>query len=1543
MEEVGEFTTVRPTLKELYLVLFDGEDAFLGEIISFDQEDTQVVYLKNKKTSKEYPLLLDGETLLHTTDSYKILDIERVIPFDLDILTKDPIQSQKMLTEDIIQDSDIGLNEIKESEKVYTQIELREDIISSLIHSFDAYDNYQVIQSLTDCVDSIVDLVNVEEEMMYLYNVKQNALLPKWITPIVDNPLTIYRDVDTLVDFIDSRRVGGISFNDSIQSALNDQRAVESSLSETGFYTTNVRKYYRNCLTSDSCMSFYGNYQYDMRNNKKDNILIFDGDKNVYHTADNLNIVGLLYIPNNLLYHTLDIHIDLLTMGEKSLLNKIKGYNSYNPIKRHPIFTKRMGEFEELTDLDQVIQYTIPNRIDKVDFDASIREITPSIQQLMDSMPEALSTKLLNYKDFRTTYIQYNINPYKLVSDDITLINKLIEKNVTNYIETTPTLHKINVKNYQSILTTKQKIQTALDIILSMVNISVRNEYLKKFMDQYCRNPQANEDPSWLYNVYTDEKILCRHYQLQSIYHTDRSAFETMITVYGKYPEDGVIHCKNCGEYLCNEDYSEFDGFRDEQPIMMREVMEKDVNLLDNFKEADILLVQQLATVIGVKLRDEDVEHILEVYKSFNSDLLAEERYKQQNITSKHPFIKTLKKKHSKAPKKEQKKLIANDVKAFQSYLRDTNKMISLMAVVILVIHTSVPAYKQTSKTVLLEFNNEDVSYNIKYLDYYIHKVSKLIRLYPDDKIWSHLSQLLGEAKQYGTPTCSAQVMNLLHYVVSPLYPKLQDRVNTYKTFIYSSNQVYVNYEWSLFKPLEKSLLSSNVNNFLIEQDSKFKEYYILDYNSHPVENISLIRPLTSKDEGVHTQLGLDVSEILVNQSFLRLLSLSISNYGVYKGRSDIIDLHTDRFLETIDRKREVEAIFKKHGWGSSLVSGSISFKKLRNKIIPEIVKLYLNNTTELMPCYEDESLCNQFIHIYVNNYDLHMVKTESKRIYNYIPFTVFPTGKFDSMSDDFKDKLFKRYCKDPSGKIIKRFLTPSYLGKYLLHLDKDLEEDPSNIYEQPLTGDSASFKEILQAIQSHLPEYLYVKPSIVDLERFTESMHYKKQIEQRILQQLEANKYYGMNKDHEIVVNLTKLLAEDNSNPGLVKRELNRSFSLLDYTPYVEGWSTFIANYRDKKMIQRFESIFINTTTNINISSEEREQLQGDGFRYRNVRESDVSKIFDVFLTNRLNVKDCKMYLYSIRTVLSKLSNAYRPPTAVTSTWKLTKHYTGVFSEYLDTNSLLLHRDLFNRNPKHRGFMAYDKKPLFSCLYTYISDYLGDLDQFTIHTSQYLSPELELMLMKYILMFTLYKLVEFTMKIKDGETGDELLSTVESKFIEMGEEFNRYDTVEILERFLMDIIVNMLETHYDSNWLSSNRNVEDLSQRLSKQKEKEKQQLIQNLDTMSDEKRASTVELQNIGVLSMYHQAMASNESRIIDEYSTFDEGDDLIDNKEVVDAAVSVSTGEIVESAQPSVEIPQTDEGYYNNEDFDEDGVMGDEMQEFTHEDLLDNEFNV
>ena len=75
----------------------------------------------------------------------------------------------------------------------------------------------------------------------------------------------------------------------------------------------------------------------------------------------------------------------------------------------------------------------------------------------------------------------------------------------------------------------------------------------------------------------------------------------------------------------------------------------------------------------------------------------------------------------------------------------------------------------------------------------------------------------------------------------------------------------------------------------------------------------------------------------------------------------------------------------------------------------------------------------------------------------------------------------------------------------------------------------------------------------------------------------------------------------------------------------------------------------------------------------------------------------------------------------------------------------------------------------------------------------------------------------------------------------------------------------------------------------------------------------------------------------------TSIDEGYDEIDNKEVVDAAVSISTGEIQKRDTSVLSVVQ-EEGYYNENDFDEDGVMGDEMQKLGNaEDLFDNDFNV
>ena len=91
-------------------------------------------------------------------------------------------------------------------------------------------------------------------------------------------------------------------------------------------------------------------------------------------------------------------------------------------------------------------------------------------------------------------------------------------------------------------------------------------------------------------------------------------------------------------------------------------------------------------------------------------------------------------------------------------------------------------------------------------------------------------------------------------------------------------------------------------------------------------------------------------------------------------------------------------AIFKKYKWESTSKTGGLSYKTLRTKIIPEIISTYLKIDTDLSPCFSNEKVCNQFIHTNVNNYDLHLLKSKAKRIYNYKPFIVYPQGSFEEL-----------------------------------------------------------------------------------------------------------------------------------------------------------------------------------------------------------------------------------------------------------------------------------------------------------------------------------------------------------------------------------------------------------------------------------------------------------------------------------------------------------------------------------------------------------------
>ena len=62
-----------------------------------------------------------------------------------------------------------------------------------------------------------------------------------------------------------------------------------------------------------------------------------------------------------------------------------------------------------------------------------------------------------------------------------------------------------------------------------------------------------------------------------------------MKSIFGLPPEDGFISCKVCGNYLCREDTTLFDGYDDDKPIQTREVLdtekEKELEISEFLKE----------------------------------------------------------------------------------------------------------------------------------------------------------------------------------------------------------------------------------------------------------------------------------------------------------------------------------------------------------------------------------------------------------------------------------------------------------------------------------------------------------------------------------------------------------------------------------------------------------------------------------------------------------------------------------------------------------------------------------------------------------------------------------------------------------------------------------------------------------------------------------------------------------------------------------------------------------------------------------------------
>jgi len=154
-------------------------------------------------------------------------------------------------------------------------------------------------------------------------------------------------------------------------------------------------------------------------------------------------------------------------------------------------------------------------------------------------------------------------------------------------------------------------------------------------------------------------------------------------------------------------------------------------------------------------------------------------------------------------------------------------------------------------------------------------------------------------------------------------------------------------------------------------------------------------------------------------------------------------------------------------------------------------------------------------------------------------------------------------------------------------------------------------------------------------------------------------------------------------------------------------------------------------------------------------------------------------------------------------------------------------------------------------------------------------------------------------------------------------------DMIEVFSMFLMDLITHTMFQHYDPSWLFLNEQKLDLANRLSKQKEREKQVIIDKLDSATREERLAIMEKNKMGITLFYKIGSAkAGEYVNSDEYNTQTESERSERLNEIYQGAnleLETLQGETSDIVDTHGQIEE-EEGYDYDEEYDpEDGTYG------------------
>jgi hypothetical protein len=1489
---------VIPSLGDTFIVLFTDDKKFLGSVHDVDNQEGKYFTLKNNNKSLLFETE-DGGIIKMKTDDYEILDIQKIKKYDMKLL-----ELPEILEENIQDNSEIAYSLVQEKDRVYSKQELKEILISTLYSQYNKDSETKSMKEIIDYADILLDISGEE--------VQKKRIFDKWYIPIITNETKIIsedndvtQELKDLIDndmlITDTNTKNDKNYVGIMKNLLHLWDNIIHDDSNDGLTIDDYDgKVYRNCLNMNNCLGINGLYSFDeIKNNSSLKIPTnFDritGDSNFMELRKpmKINVMGILTIPHHYFPFISDnlLNTNALTLYEKCILQElVKQTNIHkrNEFKKNDIITKELKK--EHYDLNTFTIHKI-NSKDKDELLDDINNIKPSVKNILMSLDDDVLKKMKNYQDIAKLLINYEIN-YSDLDKDFSYINDILKNNT----KISPKIYKLKYKKIvKRELTIEKRISLSKDIIFSMLNITSRNTLIKRFIDTFCVN--SSEEPEWYIGIHDKKRLLCKHYS----YLSGDKGTEEFFMMKQKYqrlpPDDGNIYCKNCGEFICKEEFSHDDGFSDDLPTSTKEILIQDKDLFEKYDESDmnnIGLLKNISQGLGVEMKDEDIVTIIDIHLSLSEDIVANKRYNMLNITmgDEHPRMLDIKKKY-----KKDKKLLAKSLKSFQIFLKVTNRIISMISLSLLIIATSIPIYNNKYIKDFKLFKGDN-TINKDFLGK-IALVLKKISYTFGEKYEKIYDELYNEKKSYDVVNIEAQIENLIKFFLGSSFPKLILRFKDYLRFKENVENKYINCEWPIYKPLSNNKLIRQINKSVNDNSISNKDLLLKTYNIVNIENIAEVSGIDSYDN--HKSLGIQKNS-LINTAFQRLFNLSVSLYGKLEKPNFYLDTNIEKFFN--ESNDEIKDICIKSGWNNKTKTmGPISFKELRNKFIPKIMNTFYDKmNNDLQPCFTLKEACNDFIHININNYDLSMINVNPKRFYKHSIPVIFPEVNFNIMSDKIKEKIFKTFAFDPSNNIVKRGFSQNYLGKFLLDISNYSSinlEDNSGFLEKDIPKNEKNFHKIIDFChnKSRLSSTYINLPINITSDILKSSINIT-----------HINEYFSLleNKDYDFNIERFINILE-NIEDGIVSlKEIQKDLTEI----YIEiedknsdlliSIGSFTKNYLDNNKLckENFQNIFIpDRKSHIKILDEMRVKLESLGkINYRNLTDKNIEDIFRLLIEdNVFDYEYIKDVSNEILYILSNIINNGYKNSYISKYWRISDVNKEWYKKYIDTHYFSHHKDIYKKSGSKDFTEYFDKaKDHFINLYEKIKNVTNNVN-IQRNITKSLTHNVK-SLWRYVYLNIIKELLVFS---------DNLRYELDVNDIDE-------DSADILEKFSLDMITHLLEKKYDTTWVYSNK--ENLSELLGVQKEREKQNLIHKLDGMSNDKRHASTELHSIGTKNHFKASEKENMEHI-EEEGYKNELDDL--------SYINVlMNGQTLNETQYVIEDDLSNDNYDTGEQIEDDG---------------------